>query len=195
MADRQRTISKPFIALLMGIGVTTFFAPIVTTDAPVHGRSDWAPVDFLVARADRWLPAPGPFHIHEVLYRIAMLYALMLLALLLLAFPSPRKPLLLLATIGSAVSVVSLRWGYQDFSWLLYGRFSYAWIRSDHDRFVQTLIGWEGFRFDGAFAVLAMVMPALLLATRGSTVDTSARRDVGDHGETHGPPACDISDS
>ena len=174
MADRQRIISKPLVALLMGIGVATFFAPIVTTDVPVHGRSDWAPVDLLATRADRWLPAPGPFHVHEVLYRIAALYALMLLALVLLALPSPRKPLVLLATVGTALSVVSLRWGYQDFSWLLYGRFNYAWIKSDHDRFFKALVGWEGFRFDGAFVVLAMVMPALLLAVRGRSTD--ARR-------------------
>ena len=180
MADRQRTISKPYIALLIGIGVATFFVPIVTTDTPVHGRSDWAPVDLLAARADRWLPAPGPFHIHEVVYQIAALYAFMLLALVLLALPSPRKALLVLATIGTALSVASLRWGYQDFSWLLYGRFNYAWIRSDHDRFIQTLIGWEGFRFDGAFVVFAMVMPALLLAVQGRRTDAHTRPDVGE---------------
>lgn len=166
MADRPDTISRPLIALLMTIGLATFFMPIVTTDAPVHGRSDWAPVDLLVARADHWPSTPGPFHVHEVLYRIAVLYALMLLALGVLAVRSPRTLLSILATLGSALGVVTLRWGYQDFSWLLYGRFDYAWIRTDHDRFVQTLIGWEGFRFDEAFGVLTLVMPALLLALR-----------------------------
>lgn len=166
MTDKQDGISRPFILLLMAIGLATFFLPIVTTDTPVHGRADWSPVDLLVARADQWQPTPGPFHVHEVLYRIAALYAFMLLAVVLLALPSPRMPLSILAALGTALSVVSLRWGYQDFSWLLYGRFDYTWIQSDHDRFVQALIGWEGFRFDGAFAAFAMVMPALLLAVR-----------------------------
>ena len=180
MAERQSAISKPFIALLMAVGLMTFFVPIVTTDAPVHGRSDWAPLDFLLARADRWLPAPGPLHVHEVLYGIAAVYAFMLLALALLPFPSPQKPLLLVATLGTALSVAFLRWGYQDFSWLLYGRFNYAWIRTDHDRFVQALVGWEGFRFDAAYAVFALVMPALLLAVQGR-----GRSSVGSRYEQH----------
>lgn len=166
MAGRRQTISKPYISLLMAIGLFTFFVPIVTTDVPVHGRSDWAAVDFLRARADRWLPAPGPFHVHAVLYVIGALYLLMILTLLLLALPSPRKPLMLVATVGAALSVGCMRWAYQDFSWLLYGRFSYAWISNGPGGFARSLVGWEGFRYDGALAVLVLIMPALVLATR-----------------------------
>lgn len=163
---RRNHVSKPVVALIMAIGLLTFFTPIVTTDVPVHGRSDWAPVDLLVERADRWLPAPGPFHVHDILYVIGALYALMLVAMVLLALPSPRPPLSVVATVGSALGVGTLRWGHQGFSWLLYGRFNYAWISSTHDRFVTAVIGWEGFRFDAAFPVLTMVMPALLVAVR-----------------------------
>ena len=167
MVDGRNTISRPFISLLMAIGLCTSFAPIVTTDAPVHGRSDWAPVDLFVARADQWSPVPGPLHVHVVVYLLAALYAFMVIALLLLALPSPRMALAVVATVGTALSVASLRWGYQDFSWLLYGRFNYAWMRHDRQSFVQALVGWEGFRFDGAYAVLVMVMPALLVSVRG----------------------------
>ena len=167
MADARNTISRPFIAVLVATGLSTSFAPIVTTDVPVHGRSDWSPMDLFVARADHWSPVPGPLHVHLVVYLLATLYVLMAIALLLLALPSPRMALAVVATVGTALSVASLRWGYQDFSWLLYGRFNYAWVRPDRQTFFQALTGWEGFRFDGAYAVLVMVMPALFLSVRG----------------------------
>jgi len=160
MASTQETIRRPIVALLMGMGLWTFFLPIVTTDMPVRGRSQWAPLDLLVARADQW----PVLHYHLVLYQIASIYLLMVLALLVLALPSPHKFLKLIAVIGSASSTTLLGTrGPRAFSWLFYGRYtSPRWFNGD--------IGWwrsGRLHFTSAYFVLIAVMPLLLLALVG----------------------------
>jgi hypothetical protein len=142
----------------MGMGLWTFFLPIVTADTPVHGRSQWAPLDLLVARADQWRPAP---HFHLVLYQIASVYVLMVFAILVLALPSPHKFLKLIAVIGSAssVSLLGTR-GPRAFSWLFYGRYTSSQIFSSDIGWTR----WQGLHFSSAYFVLIGVMPLLLFA-------------------------------
>jgi hypothetical protein len=161
MAGEQVRISRALVVLLMGIGLWTFFLPIVTTDAPVHGRSQWAPLELLVARAYQWRPAP---HFHLVFYQIASIYVLMVLAILVLALPAPHKLLKLIAVIGSASSITLLGTrGPRTFSWLFYGRYtSPPWFNGD--------IGWwrsGRLHFTSAYFVLIAVMPLLLVALVG----------------------------
>lgn len=158
MAGEQVRISRPIVVLLMGIGLWTFFVPIVTTDAPVHGRSQWAPLDLLLARADQWKPTP---HYHLVLYQIAFIYVLMVLAILVLALPAPHKLLKLIAVIGSASSITLLGTrGPRTFSWLFYGGYtSPPWFNGH--------IGWwrsGRIHFTSAYFALINVMPLLLTA-------------------------------
>jgi len=146
------------VALLMGIGLWTFFNPIVTVDTPVHGRSKWAPLDLLIARADQWRPAP---HFHLVLYQITSIYVLMVLAILVLALPSPHKVLKLIAVIGSAssISLLGTR-GPRAFGWLFYGRYTSSEIFRGNIGWTR----WQGLHFSSAYFVLIGVMPLLLFA-------------------------------
>jgi hypothetical protein len=139
----------------MGMGLWTFFLPIVTADTPVRGRSQWAPLDLLVARADQW----PVLHYHLVLYQIASIYLLMVLALLVLALPSPHKFLKLIAVIGSASSTTLLGTrGPRAFGWIFYGRYTSSRIfNSDLHR-----KAWEGLHFSSAYFALIAVMPLLL---------------------------------
>lgn len=157
MPNTQKTISRPVVALLMGMGLWTFFVPIVTADTPVRGRSQWAPLDLLVARADQW----PVLHYHLVLYQIASIYLLMVLAILVLALPSPHKLLKLIAVIGSASSTTLLGTrGPRAFGWIFYGRYTSSRI------FNSDLHGkaWEGLHFSSAYFILIGVMPLLLVA-------------------------------
>jgi hypothetical protein len=120
MAGPQKTISKPIAVFLMEMGLWTFFLPIVTADTPVRGKSQWAPLDLLVARADQWRPVP---HIHLVLYQIASIYLLMVFAIFVLTLPSPDKLLKLIAVIGSASSI-SLLGPRAARAFGFYGRFT-----------------------------------------------------------------------
>jgi hypothetical protein len=165
-------ISRPAIGFLMGIGLWTFLVPIVTTDAPVRGRSEWSPVDFVVARADQWKPAPPLLHMHLVLYQIAFLYALMVVAILVLALRRPSKPLKLIAVIGSATSVSLFgTGGARSFGWLFFGRRTYSRILDGDTSWRGQLLGWHGFHFASAYVILLLVMPLLALAVFTSEPD------------------------
>jgi hypothetical protein len=48
MAERRGAINKAGAAAVMAMGLATIFAPFVITDAPVKGRTEWAPIDLLV---------------------------------------------------------------------------------------------------------------------------------------------------
>lgn len=157
------SVSRMNVAVIMGIGLLTFFMPFVTTDSPVHGRTEWAPLDFLVARADLWRPAPGPFHNHMVLYQVALIYLLMVIALLALAFPRPRTPLQFIAVVGAATSAGLLRRSsFRAFGWVLYGRYTHAYLFTHPaDNSWRALNGWEGFQFEIAFYAFIASMPLL----------------------------------
>jgi hypothetical protein len=146
------------VAIVVAIGLPTFFMTFVTTDSPVHGRTEWAPLDFLISRADLW-PAPSRFFIHIELYQIALIYILMLLALVVLALPRPRTPLQWIALVGAATSVnlIGPR-SCRGFGWLFYGRRTYGPL---WDGSLRGLTRWYGFRFEFAFYVFVAVMPLL----------------------------------
>lgn len=163
MAPKRSTTNKLYVACLMGVGLLTFFLPIVTTDTAVHGRTEWAPLDLLVSRADLWRPVPFPYHTHVVLYQIAVTYILMMLAVLVLALPSPRMPLTLIAIIGSAGSVSLFRNGPKSFGWVFYGRSVHSRIWDGDNVLRGVLFGAEGLRCDVAYVILLCVMPALAL--------------------------------
>ncbi len=159
MGGTRGTISRLLVACLMGIGVSTFFVPVVTTDIAVHGRSEWSPLDLLVARADLWRPAPGLFHVQGAVYHLASIYLLMLAAVLVLRLPSPRTALTVIAIVGSAASVSLFRNGARSFGWLFYGGVRYA--RPGENVVTGVLFGAEGLRFNLAYVVLLCVMPLL----------------------------------
>ena len=174
MSGTPVPISRPMVVFLMGMGLWTFFLPIVTTDTPVHGRSEWAPLDLLVAQANQWQPAPPPFHIHFVLYQLAFLYALMVLEILILVLPWRHRPLKLIAVIGSASSITMLGTsGSRAFGWLFYGRSTHSRIFDGDYSWKGQILGWHGFHFDSAYLVLISVMPLLAVAL------ISSERDFG----------------
>jgi hypothetical protein len=186
MVSTRSTISKLYVACLMGVGLLTFFLPIVTTDTAVHGRTEWAPFDLLVSRADLWRPAPPPFHNHLVLYQITVTYILMMLAVLVLALPSPRMPLTVIAIVGSAGSVSLFRHAPRSFGWLFYGRSTHSRIWDGDNVVTGLFFGAEGLRCDFAYVVLLCVMPVLaLLVMRDRpdppplTVNEEDERDLG----------------
>jgi hypothetical protein len=131
--------------------------PFVTTDSPVHGRSQWAPLQLLVSRADLWRPAPWPFHIHMVLYQITLIYLLMPITLVALGLPRPRRVLQFIAIIGVATSVnIVGTSSYRGFGRLFYGRFTNGpmW-----DGSLRGLTRWQGFQFELPFYIFLAVMP------------------------------------
>ncbi len=152
-------VSKLSVAIVIGLGLATFFMPIVTTDSPVRGRSQWTPLQLLISRADLWRPAPSPFHIQGVLYQIALIYLLMTIAVLALALPRPRKALQFIAVVGAATSVPLVGTNsYRGFGWLFYGKFTNGpfW-----DGSLRGVTRWQGFQFEFAFYAFLAVMPVL----------------------------------
>lgn len=157
----QSAIRKP-AAFLTGIGLLTFLMPFLTTDAPVNGRTEWAPLNMLNARADLWRPAPPPFQNHAVLYEVAFVYVLMVIALVVLAVPWSQKPLKYIALVGAATSVSLLKTAPRGFGWVFYGKYTHARMW-DGDNSLRGMLGWQGIRFNLAFFVFLAVMPLLLI--------------------------------
>lgn len=156
---RQACVSRTNVILVVAIGLSTFFQPFVTTDSPVHGRSQWTPLQLLVSRSDLWRPAPLPFHIQLVIYQIVLIYLLMLIAVLSLALPSPRKILEIVTLVGAATSVSLVGPGAcRGFGWLFFGRFTHGplWNGS-----LRGITRWEGFQFELGFYLFLAVMPVL----------------------------------
>ncbi len=152
------SVNKMSVAIVVAIGLPTFFMTFVTTDSPVHGRTEWAPLDFLISRADLW-PAPSRFFIHIELYQIALIYVLMLFALVFLALPRPRMPLQCIAIVGAATSVTLIGpRSWRGFGWLFYGRRTYGPL---WDGSLRGITRWQGFQFEFAFYVFVAVMPLL----------------------------------
>ena len=179
-------ISRPAVAFLMAIGLWTFFLPIATTDMPVRGRTEWSPLDLLVARADQWKPAPPQFHTHLVLYEIAFLYALMVLTILVLALQRPSKPLKLIAVIGSAtsISLFGTR-GARGFGWVFYGHRTYSRIFDGDTSWRGQILGWHGFHFGSAYVILLGVMPLLAIAVVTSERDAPRLSSSGQFESTN----------
>jgi hypothetical protein len=181
MAERRGAINKAGAAAVMAMGLATIFAPFVITDAPMKGRTERAPIDLPMSRADLWRPAPPPFHQHDILYGILFIYLLMIIGLVVLALPSPQQPSTVIALIGSAVSLGLLKHAARSFGWLFYGRVTHARISQGYSS-LRGWFGWEGLQFELAFYLFLAVMPRLFLVVIRS-------RSVGDHTGTAGNPA------
>ncbi len=158
-ARTAASVNKMSVAIVVAIGLPTFLMTFVTTDSSVHGKTEWAPLDLLISRADLWRPAPWPFHIQIEVCQIALIYLLMLLALVSLALPRPRRPLQFIAAVGAATSVTLI--GPRScigFGWLFYGKRTYGPL---WDGSLRGLTRWQGFQFEFAFYVFVAVMPLL----------------------------------
>ena len=191
MSSPLGIISRPAVAFLLAIGLWTFFLPIVTTDTPVRGRSEWSPLDLVVARADQWRPVPPLLHVHFVLFEIAFLYALMFLAILILVLPRPQVPLKVISVIGSATSVSMLgRRSARGFGWLFFGRNTYSRIFDGDASWKGAMLGWHGFHFTSAYVILLGIMPLLALIVVTSVRDARRLRSAGQFAADGNSPPC-----
>ena len=146
---------KQMAFVILAIGLLTFTVPLVSTTPPVMGRTQWSAWNIAAQVYARKLPVPdGRFD--EALVEIALIYLLMLFALVALCFPRSEKPVRFLAGVGFAISSLAKFW-----------RFG----------FVQTFYGYFGHTRNWhvgagpAWFVLPFIMPALLLVSFRETLD------------------------
>jgi hypothetical protein len=87
-------------------GTCTFFVPLARTDPPVLSRADWSGLNLMAqVRA-------GNLDLSAVAFDIAATYLLMLLALVALLLPRPRKALLVISLLGVVCSSWALEMGH-----------------------------------------------------------------------------------
>ena len=144
---------KRFGFLILLIGLSTFFSPIVTLNPPLLNRADWSPFHMASAVFARELPVPNG-HFDEAVIEIGLLYVLMILALVAIFVPKTTKPLAVISSIGFAVSSVAKFW-HHGFM------YTFGWDYWDPGRMKMSLTWW----------LLPWVMPALLAVSFARNLD------------------------
>lgn len=112
--------------LVIAIGISSFFAPLVTVDPPVAGLAHWSEFDIVRQMYNGNLPAPTCERCGEPLIRslvaipftITSIYVLMVVALWPLSVPYASKTVASIAAIGAAQSLylhrAGTRWSLED---------------------------------------------------------------------------------
>jgi hypothetical protein len=123
LGPRRRSI----LLVIIAAGILTFFVPLMTTDPPVLGRTQWSVFDLALHVCQRELPPSDHWRIDLVKLPPdpALLYLLLLFLLVVLLFPSLHRHLAAMAAIGILVN--SEMWKFQDldFERTFYGHLSY----------------------------------------------------------------------
>ncbi|MGE5818730.1 MAG: hypothetical protein ACM37Z_11950 [Deltaproteobacteria bacterium] len=100
---------KGLALLVIAIGIYTFFATMVVVEPPILNLTKWSALDITLNVYDGTLPVPGG-SLDEGLLEIALIYVLMILALAALCVPGPPRALLVISTIGFALSSLAKFW-------------------------------------------------------------------------------------
>jgi hypothetical protein len=100
---------RRYALFVIALGLSILFLPMVILDSPVVKRTQWTPRDIAMNVYERSLPVPKG-QLDEGLFEIGTLYVLMILALPAVFLPGPPKPLLVISTIGLALSYVAKYW-------------------------------------------------------------------------------------
>lgn len=123
LGPRRRSI----LLVIIAAGILTFFVPLMTTDPPVLGRTQWSVFDLALRVCQRELPPSN--HWTTDLVKLppdpVLLYLLLLSLLVVLFFPSLHRHLAAMAAIGILLN--SEMWKFQDvdFERTFYGHLSY----------------------------------------------------------------------
>jgi hypothetical protein len=108
-ATRLGRERKRLASFVIAIGLGTFFLPIVILNPPLLNRAQWSPFHIASGVNAGTLPVPKG-HVDEALVEIALLYVLMILALVAVFFRNASKPLTAISTVGFIVSVMAKFW-------------------------------------------------------------------------------------
>jgi hypothetical protein len=136
-------ISRRFAWLVLILGVLTPFLRLVTINSPAWGRREWSLVAIVSEIRSGNLP------VDPRMAYFAETYVLVLVALVLLFFPSVPKLLVLVAMLGS----ISGGWAV----YTVEATVLHTFYRHFDSKAVSTL------SYGPALYILGMVMPALLL--------------------------------
>jgi hypothetical protein len=128
---------------VLGVGVLSFFVPLVTTDPRVLGKTLWSPLNIAWQIAEGNLPNPATGGAAYLPTDTISVYLLILLTLAaLLFFPHP-KALATIGLVGTLVSYHARHWDLYHFRWMFYGQ---TWAdgnsagRVDFSRLVSWLL-------------------------------------------------------
>ena len=105
LGERRRR----FALLVIAMGIYTFFVPLIIVDPPVLNRTEWSALNIASTIYERKLPVPGG-RFDVGLLQIALVYVLMLPALITLYLPGPPRALMVISTIGFAFSSFARFW-------------------------------------------------------------------------------------
>ena len=123
LGRRRRSI----LLIIIAVGILTFFAPLITTDPPVLGRTQWSVFELSLHVYQRELPPSRQWAIDPVMLPPdpVVLYSLLLCLLAILRFPGLHRHLAAIAVIG--IFVNGEMWKFQgvDFERTFYGHASY----------------------------------------------------------------------
>jgi hypothetical protein len=128
---------------------------MVIVDPAVMNRTEWSALDIASNVYEGKLPVPGGMF-DEGLLEIALIYVLMVFALMALYLPGPPRALNVISGIGFAASSLAKFWNFA---------------------FVQTFFGYFGHTLSWhmsrgpAWWVLPWVMPAILLVCFADSLD------------------------
>ena len=119
---------RRWMALIVSsIGLATFFSPLIRTDSPILGRTQWSPLQIVLELHKGTLPVKGylepksVFLTVDALFGCAPMYA-MLLVILAAALLLPRVEVIALcAGMAGAAAYGEAKWGYSDLQDVLYG--------------------------------------------------------------------------
>src|SRR5216683_6375172 len=114
---------KQFSLLVIAIGMSTFFVPLVTLNPAVMNRTQLSALDIAVNIYHRRLPVPkGSFD--ESLLEIALIYVLLPFALMALCLSGPPKALKVISGVGSILGSLAKFWRFgflNTFGWEYWG--------------------------------------------------------------------------
>jgi hypothetical protein len=111
---------RSFAFLVIGVGILTFFTPLVAVNPPVADKAQWSAFD-LAWRMYGPGPVSGPTAALHLPTDIAVVYAFMFLALVVLLFSSSSKVLATIGAIGCIVSWQAWKWDNIEFQRMFYG--------------------------------------------------------------------------
>jgi len=154
---------KRLAILVIALGITTFFLPMVVVDPPVLNRTEWSPLHIAAGVLSRQLPVPhGSFD--PGLLEIALIYGLMIASLAALLPSGPPDALLIISIIGSLVSSLANRW-HSTFRWTLLPGQVYEILAGN-----AHIQEWH-MRVGPAWWILPWIMPALLAICLAKDLD------------------------
>jgi hypothetical protein len=152
LGRRRRVFACGVIAL----GFLTIFAPLITTSPAVMNQTRWSVLDIGLKVADGALPRVADTFVWTLLFEIASIYVLILLALGTVCLFPMQRPLGVISAIGIVITYTTWQFGPMKLEMMFYGHFR----ASD----------WP-VKFDQLMGLLLLVMLALLVISRYETLD------------------------